>query len=150
MSANGASKPKISSCQRSFPAIFPTLGRLRYPRITALAFSAAAVIALFADFAPETTSLTPIIEAFRFATRGNAGPSLSPRGGRFFGRTSGPRLLAERTSLRHLESRFCCVPFRGLRRGPTAPIARGVSALEDDMRFSFVELEFHGCAKMEH
>src|SRR3977135_1055823 len=35
----------------------------RYPRIAALAFSAAAVIALFAGFAPETTSLTPIMKA---------------------------------------------------------------------------------------
>src|SRR5258708_37492570 len=53
----------MSSCKPGFPAIFLTLGRLRYPRTAALAFSAAAVIALFADFAPETTSLTPIMKA---------------------------------------------------------------------------------------
>src|SRR5258708_2037523 len=53
----------MSSCKPGFPAIFLTLGRLRYPRIAALAFSAAVVIALFADFAPETTSLTPIMKA---------------------------------------------------------------------------------------
>src|SRR5882724_1247434 len=39
------------------------VGRLLYRRIAALAFSAAAVIAFFADFAPETTSLTPIMKA---------------------------------------------------------------------------------------
>src|SRR6266700_2458302 len=33
--------------------------------MTALAFSAAAVIAAFADFVPETTSLTPIMKASR-------------------------------------------------------------------------------------
>ena len=38
-------------------------GRHRYPRIAALAFAAASVIALFADFSPETTSLTPIMKA---------------------------------------------------------------------------------------
>src|SRR6266436_7448251 len=38
-------------------------GTASYPRIAALAFSAAAVIAFFADFAPETTSLTPIMKA---------------------------------------------------------------------------------------
>ena len=54
---------KISACCPGLPGFFPTLGRLRYPRITALAFSAAAVIAAFADFAPETTSLTPIMKA---------------------------------------------------------------------------------------
>ena len=73
----------------------------------------------------------------------------SPRWGGFFGRTSGPRLLAERTSLRHLESRFCCFPFPEFASWPRAPIARAFSELED-MSFSFVELEFHGCAKMEH
>src|ERR1700676_3666995 len=36
---------------------------LHYPRIAALALSAAVVIASFADFAPETTSLTPIMKA---------------------------------------------------------------------------------------
>src|SRR5246127_570342 len=36
-----------------------------YPRIAALAFSAAAVIATFAGFSPETTSLTPIMNASR-------------------------------------------------------------------------------------
>jgi signal transduction histidine kinase len=36
-----------------------------YPRIAALAFSAAAVIAFFADFVPETTSLAPIMKASR-------------------------------------------------------------------------------------
>src|SRR2546429_3313192 len=41
----------------------PRRTRSRYPRIAALAFSAAAVIASFADFAPETTSLTPIMKA---------------------------------------------------------------------------------------
>lgn len=34
-----------------------------YRRIAALAFRAAAIIALFADFAPETTSFTPIMKA---------------------------------------------------------------------------------------
>ena len=46
-----------------FSSNFPTLGRLRYPRIAALAFSAAVVIAFFADFAPVTTSFTPIMKA---------------------------------------------------------------------------------------
>ena len=41
------------------------LRRLRYPRIAALAFSAAAVIASFADLAPDTTSLTPIMKTSR-------------------------------------------------------------------------------------
>ena len=39
-------------CHPRFPTNFPAPGRLRYPRIAALAFSVAAVIALFADFAP--------------------------------------------------------------------------------------------------
>jgi phosphoglycerate-specific signal transduction histidine kinase len=37
-------------------------GRLCYPRIAALAFSAAAIIASFADLAPDTTSFTPIMK----------------------------------------------------------------------------------------
>src|SRR5689334_18181588 len=45
----------------------PHLGRPRYPRIAALAFSAAAVIAVFAGFAPETTSFTPIMNASRMS-----------------------------------------------------------------------------------
>src|SRR4051812_21806640 len=36
---------------------------VHYPRIAAFAFRAAAVIGFFADFAPETTSLTPIMKA---------------------------------------------------------------------------------------
>src|SRR5207253_10038448 len=39
--------------------------RLRYSWIVALVFSAALVIAIFADCAPENTSLTPIIKASR-------------------------------------------------------------------------------------
>src|SRR6266511_4874099 len=39
--------------------------RLCYPRIAALAFSAALVIAIFAGFAPVTTSFTPIMKASR-------------------------------------------------------------------------------------
>src|SRR4029450_11349663 len=41
------------------------LGRLRYPRIAALAFAAALVIAIFAGLAPETTAFTPIMKASR-------------------------------------------------------------------------------------
>src|SRR5271169_4842741 len=44
---------------------FPAWRTARYPRITALAFSAAAVIAIFAGFAPEITSFTPIMKASR-------------------------------------------------------------------------------------
>jgi hypothetical protein len=54
----------------------------------------------------------------------------SPRRGRFFGRTSGPRLLAEQTSLRHLESGS--VAFRsGVCVMARAPIARAFSELEN-------------------
>ena len=74
----------------------------------------------------------------------------SPRGGRFFGRTSGPRLLAEQTSLRHLESGS--VAFRsGVCVMAARANCKGFAFSElENMRFSFIELEFHGCAKMEH
>ena len=39
--------------------------RICYPRIAALAFAAALVIAIFAGLAPETTSFTPIMKASR-------------------------------------------------------------------------------------
>lgn len=42
---------------------------VHYLRIAALGFSAAAVTALFADFALETTPLTPIINASSIADR---------------------------------------------------------------------------------
>src|ERR1700751_2249213 len=47
----------------SVPLQVYSIRKFHYPRITALAFSAAAAITLFADFAPETTSLTPIMKA---------------------------------------------------------------------------------------
>src|SRR5260370_35036793 len=52
----------LSPRARSHNARTPSR-QLRYPRIAALAFSAAVVIALFADFAPVATSLTPIMKA---------------------------------------------------------------------------------------
>ncbi len=110
--------------------------------------SAAAVIALFADFAPETTSLTPIIKAFRFATRGNGGPSLSPPGAASLGELPAQDCLPNGPVFGILSpGSVAFVPE--LASWPRAPIARAFSELED-MRFSFVELEFHGCAKMEH
>jgi hypothetical protein len=61
-----------------------------------------------------------------------------------------PRLLAEQTSLRHLESGS--VAFRsGVCVMAARANCKGFAFSElENMRFSFIELEFHGCAKMEH
>jgi hypothetical protein len=61
-----------------------------------------------------------------------------------------PRLLAEQTSLRHLEPGS--VAFRsGVCVMAARANCKGLAFSElENMRFSFIELEFHGCAKMEH
>src|SRR5258705_4267092 len=60
---SGVSKRRVSANGLNLTLDKPRRRQLCYPRMAALAFSAAAVIALFADFAPETASLTPIMKA---------------------------------------------------------------------------------------
>src|SRR5580704_416332 len=59
----GRTRLRISSGPHSFwhPSLFER--PVTYPRIAALALTAASVIASLADLVPETTSLTPIMNA---------------------------------------------------------------------------------------